>query len=324
MAVNITCVRCGKSFSVIPARRETAKYCSRKCQDNKGENRTCLACGTEFYASPSVPKKYCSQDCYWGSMKGVHPNRPNWRQPNQIVHSCEYCGKTFTLPPAKSHRSNRLFCSQECMGLANRHEPAESYTKDDLERMYTQEQKSFQQIADDLGSTRVVIKRLLQEYNIPLRDKSEWGKASWKYASKERRLAAKKQGRRLGEYSKNLPAHEREKRSVVAAKALQDKKGPTSIEKIMMDALDRLGIEYIFQFPFANKFLCDFKLTNYNIIIECDGIYWHSSFEAQRRDKGKDAYLTKCGFKVLRFTGVQLRKDLDRCLVTIKEHMTML
>lgn len=324
MAVSITCVCCGKIFRVPDKRKDTAQYCSRECRYPKVDIRHCLVCGTKFYASPSTPKKYCSHDCYWETMKGARPNHPNCHQPNQVEHSCEYCGKSFTLSPYKSQRSNRLFCSFECMGLANRHEPTKSYAKNDLERMYIQEQKSFQQIADDLGSTVWVIKRLLQENNIPLRVRSEWGKASWKHSSNERRMTASDNGKENIKKLLSIPPEQKRANSVKAAKALQDKKGPTSIEQIMMDSLDRLGIEYIFQFPFANKFLCDFKLANHNIIIECDGIYWHSSPEAKRRDKGKDAYLTKCGFKVLRFTGIQIRKDIGRCLAIIKEHMTVL
>lgn len=324
MAVNITCARCHKVFRVTEKRKDTARYCSKECQYPKSNIRICPTCNKEFYASPSAPKKYCSGECYWETMKGIRPEHPNCRQPNQIEHECEHCGKSFTLPPCKSQRSNRLFCSQECMGLASRHAPTESYTKNDLERMYIQEQKSFQQIADEIGSTRYVIKRLLQEHNIPLRGVSEWGKASWKHASNERIETARKLGRRNIKKILNMPKSEKRKNAILGAKALQDKKGPTSIEQIMMDALDRSGIEYIFQFPFANKFLCDFKLANCNIIIECDGVYWHSSFKAKRRDKGKDAYLTKCGFKVLRFTCVQIHKDVDHCLAVIKEHMTEL
>jgi len=284
--------------------------------------KTCERCGKDFSVSPSRKNAlYCSQSCYWQSMKGKIPNHPNCHPNQKTTHECKYCKSEFTLPPNKVKRSNRLFCSFECMGLANRQEPGKPYTKDDLECMYIRERMSFQQIADILDSSEWVIKRILKANGITFRNRQEWGEAAWKHADENRIDCAKKSGERLGMYSKNKSPEERVKTAVIGAAALRNRKGPTSIELKMMYALDRESINYIFQFPVGGKFLCDFKLSDHGIIIECDGIYWHSKPSAKNRDKSKNAYLHKCGYTVLRFTDKQIDGDIDACVKAIRDHI---
>jgi very-short-patch-repair endonuclease len=37
-----------------------------------------------------------------------------------------------------------------------------------------------------------------------------------------------------------------------------------------------------------------------NLIIEVDGSYWHSLEKVKKKDKAENAYLQKCGYKVIR------------------------
>lgn len=71
--VDKICEVCGKSFSVINCRKDTAKYCSRKCSDKakKGQNNViCSTCGKPFHMKESQLKRYdrnlgifCSKKC---------------------------------------------------------------------------------------------------------------------------------------------------------------------------------------------------------------------------------------------------------------------
>jgi len=75
----------------------------------------------------------------------------------------------------------------------------------------------------------------------------------------------------------------------------------TSIELIVKNLLDVLKIDYEFQYNFNDKFLCDFAIVDKKIIIECDGDYWHNREDNKKRDKAKNAYITKCGWQMVRF-----------------------
>lgn len=67
------CEYCGKEFSVIDCRANTAKFCSRKCSDvsKKAKNNiVCSICGKEFHMKPFQLNSYnrtlgvfCSRQC---------------------------------------------------------------------------------------------------------------------------------------------------------------------------------------------------------------------------------------------------------------------
>lgn len=88
----------------------------------------------------------------------------------------------------------------------------------------------------------------------------------------------------------------------------------TSIEIKMAEELDRRGINYIEQRNLNDKFLLDFMLPEYNIVIECDGDYWHTRPEAIRRDKRKNAYVKACGFSMYRFWEHEINTDVEACV----------
>jgi very-short-patch-repair endonuclease len=75
---------------------------------------------------------------------------------------------------------------------------------------------------------------------------------------------------------------------------------PTSLEKKVEGTLDKMGIDYVPQYPTRTGFVIDFALVEKKIAIEVDGTKWHSSKEAQKRDRFKDYQLKREGWKVLR------------------------
>jgi len=82
----------------------------------------------------------------------------------------------------------------------------------------------------------------------------------------------------------------------------------TSIELKVKKYLDDRKINYIHPFNLGNRFQCDFYIPFLNLIVECDGSYWHSLPENKRRDKAKDAYAKECGFNILRLTEKEINK----------------
>lgn len=88
------------------------------------------------------------------------------------------------------------------------------------------------------------------------------------------------------------------------AKSRKKYKG-TDIEIIVEALLQALGVTFEAQ-KHVGHWVADFYIPSHNLILECDGDYWHSSEWAKDRDMRKDRYLTEKGYKVLRILGSQI------------------
>jgi len=84
----------------------------------------------------------------------------------------------------------------------------------------------------------------------------------------------------------------------------------TSIETKVKEWLDKKGINYIHPFNLGDKFQCDFYIPALNLIVECDGSYWHSRPDMIKRDKAKDAYAKKCRFHLIRLKEEDIKRGL--------------
>lgn len=82
----------------------------------------------------------------------------------------------------------------------------------------------------------------------------------------------------------------------------QRSKEPTSIEKKLYDELFLRRIKFKKQELINNKFLVDAFIPSLNLVIEADGDYWHALDRVKRKDKAENAYLSKCGFSILRLS----------------------
>jgi very-short-patch-repair endonuclease len=77
----------------------------------------------------------------------------------------------------------------------------------------------------------------------------------------------------------------------------------TSIETIVYQKLKDWGIIYEKHYTVNGRFIVDAFLPDYKMIIEVDGEYWHNLDRVRKKDKAENAYLTKCGYKVIRIPG---------------------
>jgi len=76
----------------------------------------------------------------------------------------------------------------------------------------------------------------------------------------------------------------------------------SSLEKLMMDWLDSINIKYISQYKVDNK-IADIYIPLHNIIIETDGLYWHSDAIISNKNyhiEKRQLYISK-GFTPLFF-----------------------
>ena len=62
----------------------------------------------------------------------------------------------------------------------------------------------------------------------------------------------------------------------------------------------------------------DFLIPNKNLVIECDGDYWHNRLCVQEKDKIRDNTLTQNGYTVIRLWEHEINKELPKCFERIK------
>lgn len=74
---------------------------------------------------------------------------------------------------------------------------------------------------------------------------------------------------------------------------------PTHPERVLYHTLETMGIRYDPQF-WVGRYRADAYLPDYNIVIEVDGEYWHSSSKQRAKDARKDKFYKSKGFVVAR------------------------
>jgi len=83
----------------------------------------------------------------------------------------------------------------------------------------------------------------------------------------------------------------------------------TSIEQKIADVLNDLNIMFIHNKRIGRYFV-DFLVFD-NIVIECDGEYWHQDKD---KDAERDKYLERRGYTVFRLTGSEINESAKRCI----------
>lgn len=79
------------------------------------------------------------------------------------------------------------------------------------------------------------------------------------------------------------------------------------IEQLVYKYLDILGIAYEKQKK-INYYTADIFVESKNLIIECDGNYWHSLKENIIRDKRKNTYLINHGYNLIRLSEFEIKE----------------
>lgn len=98
---------------------------------------------------------------------------------------------------------------------------------------------------------------------------------------------------------------------LLAMNAKQQRIKINKLERDGYEILDELGIQYKPQYLIANKFCVDAFIPEWNIAVQFDGDYWHGHPEKfpnpderqirrMKLDRSQDAYLKKCGIRVIR------------------------
>ena len=145
---------------------------------------------------------------------------------------------------------------------------------------------------DCLKISRALKGRKLSEEHKKKISESEKGK----YVSSELRY-------RISEATKNAWKNKDKKKKekdVIALINCSPFSRDTSIEKKVEKQLMLYGIKYFKQKPICNAhFVIDFYLPEYQLVIECNGDYWHNLNKGKFRDKELEFYVKSKGKDIL-------------------------
>ncbi len=205
--------------------------------------------------------------------------------------------------------------------------------KDIINELYWKSNLTQEKIAVRLDLSREMIIYLMKKFEITKRLNYEYisslkGKNHPLYGKTwESLLGKKKADKRRKEYSNRFRK--------LTIRRLENNEFPffdTKIEKIMARELLKRKMSFVEQFRIANKFVCDFAIPSFNIIIECDGDYWHANpkiydsnkltYTQKKKvkiDKIKDKLLDKKGWIVLRFFESDIKSNISNCVDEIEK-----
>ncbi len=92
---------------------------------------------------------------------------------------------------------------------------------------------------------------------------------------------------------------------------------PTSLEKVVGEALAQLRLRYIAQFPTRTGFLIDFALPDVGVALEVDGP-WHDTPEARKRDHFRDIQLRREGWRPVHIHHTSITADTDSLTAVLR------
>lgn len=291
------CAKCGKDIKVKPSQiKPSGNYCSKNCyyESTKGKPgkktgviKSCAVCGTDFYVANARKDraKCCSMKCKGILSRSIEkkcvvcgkgfiptggPDQPTCSiacgsefRKSGVTVKCHTCGSDVYR--AKSVAKDKNFCSKQCHDDYQGRD-RDSYTCKVCGKHFT------------WSPSR--IKHLIPKYcSIQCRTSDE-----------EWRLNA----------------------AVAGNMAQMGNKGPNQLEIEGRILLTSMECEFIEQYLYNGKFVVDVFIPEYNIVIQWDGDYWHGyksrngeydsrQLKRMALDKSQDAYMEKCGTRVLRF-----------------------
>ena len=101
--------------------------------------------------------------------------------------------------------------------------------------------------------------------------------------------------------------------------ARRNRENPTAQEKLLWNKLSGRkaeGLKFRRQFPIG-RYITDFYNHANRLVLEIDGGIHRSSAEY---DRNRDAYLNAGGYRVMRFTNIEIEKDIEKVIEKILEN----
>lgn len=223
------------------------------------------------------------------------------RKPRKIL-SCPVCRSLFETPTISGY--DKRFCSNKCWNEYCKRHPIK-----------------LSEEARTKMSEKAKLRRWSEEEKTRM---SERLKKLWrdpKYYAKMVASHKTETYRRLMKHYNSRPEFRAKIRRERAKQILPIK--DTSIELIVQRFLHMQGIKFISHYPIflpdRRSHQADIYIPSLNLVIECDGVYWHSLSYRKNFDKYIDRKLPQMGYYVLRLPEAAIRSgDYKNILQSVK------
>lgn len=143
------------------------------------------------------------------------------------------------------------------------------------------------------------------------------GKGVPKSAEHRAKIGAAQKGRK-NPNNATPEARAKNRAGVIASMERRAKDGTrfkhTTIERTVMALLDAIQVPYEAQ-KVLRGLVVDIYVPEKNLVIECDGTYWHSRPGRAENDARRDAKLTAAGYRILRLPEHEIESGAARYTV---------
>lgn len=298
------CDHCQKPFVYHASKKNIRRFCSNDCYKKNrllSAYRPCKRCGKPVKKKTNL--LYCSMKCL-----GKIPARPSRKL------KCERCGKDFKAVPSKA---NPQFCSRKC------HYDSAELVCVRCGKKFKRSKKQAAKAKENYCSAECVKDRLpVSCIHCGIQMMLPRKEASFTlYCSKKCHSDfCKEKGKLTCAVCKkefSVPPARKDTAQFCSRRCMSLFKGETSIERMVREALEMLGVAHIPQFAIA-QYCLDFFLPLLNVAVEADGDYWHRSDRKKALDKRRDSYLLGVGIITIRLPELIIRNtpDLPRLIAS--------
>lgn len=252
----------------------------------------------------TINKVYCSESCqYKGYSKSSR------------INICPVCGE---------EHKNKVHCSRKCYAITDSARKRELYSKIEHPRkgkLHTNSTKLKQ------SSSHKLLNQLTPEIVSRRRKSSKQTAIKNGYANgwspssrKKRKLKLSNLSGKYGERPCDITFMKKYGMTSVEYRRLKMRQSnETSIEKKVRLLLTKYNIKFKQEFLYKGHYF-DFLLIDYNIIIECDGDYFHGygilienmdkiQYNTHLNDIKKTKFINQSEFKLIRFWEHEIRED---------------
>jgi very-short-patch-repair endonuclease len=94
----------------------------------------------------------------------------------------------------------------------------------------------------------------------------------------------------------------------------------SSIEIKMAEAFEQIGLNPESQY-IIGPFVADFAFPDHKLVVECDGDYWHNLPHIQKKDKIKNYYYWKTGWRIVRLWEHEINASSIECAIRVQSHL---
>lgn len=301
------CQNCGNEFRYIISQRN-GTYCSKECQNARGgrADYPCAVCGTMVNRVRSQVKTtvYCSRECSLSTQR------------RKAVLYCAFCNTPFEGLPGRDK-----YCSMPCYRKARKGALAGADNVAYIPRtLYTCAWcgAGVERLPSELKGTVYCSRACADKGKTQLT-----GATRYNYKGGPYPMACEICG------TIKMVRHAHVDRFRACSRACAAEIGrrawprTSSLETAMLQAFAYADLVVAPQYP-VGYYTVDFAIPDAMLIIECDGIYWHSLPKQQVRDRNKDAWLTRHGWTMLRLTEAEIRRSPADCVVKVKHLLATL